>query len=75
MIRNAEIWEEWEREAIRSEPIDLKRNLALLEAMYDYARVIGAFPPANPLEGLETKIKLARVLSASTSARTDRSGS
>jgi hypothetical protein len=75
MIRDIRFWEEWEREAIRSEPVDLKRNLALLESMFEYARVMGAFPPVDPLEGIETKIKLARVLSASTSARTDRSGS
>jgi hypothetical protein len=65
MIQNAAVWEEWESQAIRSEPPDFKRNLALLEAMYEHARRLGAFPPADPLEGLDIKIRLAKVLSVS----------
>jgi hypothetical protein len=71
MIRNAALWEEWERQALRSEPVDFKHNLMLLEAMYEHARRLGAFPPANPLEGLETKLKLAKVLSVRTPSRAD----
>jgi hypothetical protein len=30
--------------------------------MYDYARKVGAFPPKDPLEGLEVDLRLAELL-------------
>ena len=62
MIRDVEFWEAWEREYIAKEPVDFARNLRLLEAMYEHARLLGAFPPADPLEGIEVKIRMARIL-------------
>ncbi|OFW41575.1 MAG: hypothetical protein A3J28_11695 [Acidobacteria bacterium RIFCSPLOWO2_12_FULL_60_22] len=62
MIKDVALWEAWELEYLRNEPVDFARNLALLDAMYEWARSLGVFPPADPLEGLEVKIQMARVL-------------
>lgn len=62
MIKDVAFWEAWEREYIAKEPVDFARNLRLLDAMYEHARLLGAFPPADPLEGIEVKIRVARIL-------------
>lgn len=61
MIKDVEFWERWKAQQIASEPADFQRNLAIMEAMYEHARLLGAFPPAEPLEGIEDKIRLAKV--------------
>ena len=50
---------------IASQPPDFPRNLQLLEGMYELARTMGVFPLANPLEGLETNIRVAKALNVS----------
>jgi len=64
MIRDVAYWEAWEREYLRNQPVDFKRNLAIMDAMYEHARLLGAIPRSDPLEGLEVKIRLARVVNA-----------
>ena len=64
MIRDPEAWQAWEDELIRSEPADYHQNLRIFEAMCEHARRLGVFPPKNPLEGLEIKLRLARDLNA-----------
>jgi hypothetical protein len=66
VIKARDFWETWEATTILSRPPDFFQNLKLVEAMYEHARALGVFPPADPLEGLETKIRLARVLSVPT---------
>ncbi len=73
MIKDVAFWEAWEQEYRRKQPVDFERNLALMDAMYEHARLLGAFPLANPLEGIEVKIRLAKVLNVRTSPGTDRS--
>ena len=73
MIKDVALWEAWEREYLASEPVDIARNLALLDAMYEWARSLGVFPPTDPLEGIEVKIRMARILNhVPASSRTDR---
>ncbi|MGD0694312.1 MAG: hypothetical protein ABSB82_05610 [Terriglobia bacterium] len=62
MIKDVDFWERWKAQQIASELDDFQRNLAIMEAMYEHARLLGAFPPAEPLEGIEDKIRLAKVL-------------
>jgi len=73
VIKDKVVWEAWEAQGPLREPADFWRGIALLEAMYQHARALGAFPPANPRDGLETKIRLARILNVSAAARADRS--
>lgn len=77
MLRDVKFWTEWEAQGPLSEPADFHRNLRLVEAMYQLARTLGAFPPPDPLQGIETDIRRSRILSASIrgASGTDRSGS
>jgi hypothetical protein len=74
MIKDTALWEKWEAQTVLSQPADFQRNLRLLDAMYEHARALGAFPPADALAGLETKIALAKALNVRPAAGTDRTG-
>ncbi len=74
MIRNRVVWEKWERDFVASEPPDFWKNLRLVEEMYAHARALGVFPLANPMEGLETKLWLAKVINVSTDSGKNRDG-
>lgn len=64
MIKDIHFWEVWKAQAVASERPDFQRNLAILEAMYDHARLMGAFQTLDLLDGLEFKIHMAKVLNA-----------
>lgn len=68
MIRDAETWADWESRYLASQPADFLRNLKLLEAMYEHARALGVFPLADPLEGLEADIRVAKTLNVRTTS-------
>lgn len=68
MIRDVQFWREWEEKGPLREPADFARNLQLYDSMYQLARSLGKFPPADPLEGLDTDIRLARILNARSAA-------
>jgi hypothetical protein len=62
MIKNVAFLEAWEKEGPLRERLTPEQAFALCDAMYEYARSLGGFPPADPLEGLEAKIRLARAI-------------
>jgi len=62
MIKDPERLEEFEMELVRSSPPDYARNIKILEAMLAEAIAVGAFPPKDPLEGIEADIRIARVV-------------
>lgn len=62
MITDTKKWAEFEMKAIRAEKPDFRRNIRLVEAMYREAAALGAFPPKDPLEGIEVDIRIARVV-------------
>lgn len=64
MLRDPKAWRNFENERIRREPVDLQRNIYIYEEMAKEAKSLGVFPPKNPLEGLEHKIRLTGVLNA-----------
>lgn len=68
-------WERWERDYIAGEPPNFWKNLHLLEAMYEHARALGVFPPADPLDGFETTLWLGKVVNVSTTPGKNRTGS
>jgi hypothetical protein len=59
MIKDRAYWEAWERQGPLRERLTPEQAFALNDAMYEYAKSLGVFPPADPLEGIETKIALA----------------
>jgi hypothetical protein len=69
MITDRKAFAQWEERLVAGEAADLAKGLRLLEAMVDHARVLGVWPPADPLEGIEVDIEVARVVN---SLRSDR---
>ncbi len=65
MIKNPEILQQFEDHLISSTPVDFEKNRAIAESLLELARALGTFPPADPLEGIEVKIRLARILNCS----------
>jgi len=60
--RDWQLLHRFERNLMRKECPDPTKNLKLVEAMYKEARQLGIFPLEDPLEGLETDIRIARAV-------------
>lgn len=43
-------------------PQDHAQALKIFAGLWEEARTLGAIPPADPLDGIETKVRLARIL-------------
>ena len=71
MIRDVEKWEAWERDYTRSTPVDVQQNLRIAESMWELARSLGAIPAADPLEGIEHKIRIAQAFKRVAAPRGD----
>ena len=62
MIRDIALWERFEADWQRSTQSDPETNLRLFETLIKHARALGAWPPDDPLEGIEHDIRLARMV-------------
>lgn len=62
MIKNAGLLRKFERNLVRSEKPDYFRNVKIVDALHREAVALGAFPPTDPLEGIELKIRIAEVV-------------
>ena len=62
MTRDWNALREFERDLIRRESADPVKNLKMVDAMYEEAKQLGVFPLSDPLEGLETKLRIARAI-------------
>ena len=62
MVKNAAALESFERELMRREPVDFRRNFAIVEALAEEAAALGVFRRKDPLEGIETIIRVARAV-------------
>ncbi len=62
MMTNTHLVQAFEREQIRRTPADYQANLSIMEALYEEARLVGAWPPADPLAGIEVDLRLAQAL-------------
>lgn len=51
---------EFERELIRRTPVDHQQSLRLMDAGRELAIALGVWPPTDPWEGIEVKIRMAR---------------
>jgi len=61
MIRNARLLRDFEDELARRTPADHRGNLRVAEALLEHARRLGVWPPADPLEGIEVDVRVARM--------------
>ena len=62
MIKNPDILEQLEREVIKKEKLSFRQALSIFEAMWEEGVSLGVLPPADPLEGIDVDIKIARIL-------------
>lgn len=62
MIKSIEKWRDWEDRLLAATPPDHAGNLRIADALLDHARLLGVFPPKDPLEGIEFKIAFAKRL-------------
>jgi len=60
MIRDPEAWHRWESQWESEQPADPQANLRVFVELLEMARALGAWPPPDPLEGIETDLALAR---------------
>lgn len=60
MVRNPHILQRFEDEDSRTSPMDFKRSLALLNAMYRHARTIGVWDRGPTIQPF--KLRLAKAL-------------
>ncbi len=60
MIRDPKTWEEFEASWQRNNPPDLNRHLQIFENLMEIARALGAWPPADPLTGIEVDLQIAQ---------------
>lgn len=63
MIKNTKVFEEWEKEWRRTEgKLPFERAVRIIDALWQEGMCMGSLPPDNPLEGIETDIRVARIL-------------
>jgi len=60
--KNPDILEQLEREVIKKEKLSFRQALSIFEAMWEEGVSLGVLPPADPLEGIDVDIKIARIL-------------
>jgi hypothetical protein len=62
MIKARSLWTQFERRSQSERKVDCAANLRVVEALYEEARSLGVFPLANPLDGIEVDLRLAKAL-------------
>ncbi len=70
IVRNPGLMRDFEKEQIRASKADYRENLLIFEHLFEEAKALGAFPLADPLEGMD--IRLARALSVGGASRSHR---
>ena len=65
MIKNPKMLEEFENQFISGEGrIPYAQSLEIFTALWEEGVALGAIPPADPLEGIEVDIRMARILNS-----------
>ena len=62
MIKNPRAIELFENSLVRQSPVDYRRNLQIVDALYREACLLGIFPLKERLDGIDSDIHLARVM-------------
>lgn len=62
MIQRPELVQAFERALIRRTPFSYVRNVEIVEALCEEARQLGAWPVADPLDSIDTDVRLARAI-------------
>lgn len=64
MIKNPEYFRKFENFFIANQKLSYEKALKMFESMWEECISLGVLPAKNPLEGLETDIKVARILNS-----------
>jgi len=64
MIKNRKLLDKLIDGYDKKEQLTYKQALKLFEAMWEEGRTLGVLPPKDPLEGIETVIKIAKILNS-----------
>jgi hypothetical protein len=64
MWKPTDVFREFEDRLVAESKPDFARNLQMIEAMYQHAVLLGAFPPKDPWDGFEVKVRMAKVLNS-----------
>jgi hypothetical protein len=64
MIKKSKKLAEFELEQVRAEKIPYCKALKIVEAMWQEGLNLKVLPPENHLEGIETDIRIARILNS-----------
>jgi hypothetical protein len=64
MIRDTKILKKFEDGLLRKEHLSYDRVMSIFEALWNEAASLGVLPLKDPMEGIEVKIKLAKVLNS-----------
>lgn len=62
MIENPELVRRLEDRVLAENTADFAEQLALYEAMWRHACLLGALPPSDPLAGIEVDVRVAQAL-------------
>lgn len=68
MLTNPALVEAVENAQARQATPGFLHNLRLVDALYEEARTLGAFPLKDPLDGIEVDIRVAKALNVRTAA-------
>ncbi|MFO0795386.1 MAG: hypothetical protein U0586_15145 [Candidatus Brocadiaceae bacterium] len=52
------------KELRKKEKVDIMKNFQIAEALYHEAVLLGIIPLKDPLDGLETEIKIAKIINS-----------
>jgi hypothetical protein len=64
MVKNPKRIAEFELEELKKESIPYAEALKIFEGLWQEGIALGVLPPKNPLEGIETNIRIARILNS-----------
>ncbi len=64
MIKDSKLLASFEKRFISESRLSYEKALDLIEAMLEEALSLGIMPPDNPLEGIETDIRVARIINS-----------
>jgi len=64
MIKDSELLNKFENDLIKNDKLSYTDSLRIFEMMWQEACTLGILPSRDPLEGIETKIKISKILSS-----------
>lgn len=64
MIKNPKILKKFENNLSKKESLNLHESFKIFEDLYKEAIFLDVLPSKNPIEGIDTKIKIAKILNA-----------